>query len=276
MTMLCSPLPNRKVRRAGIISRVATDIHQGYGPSLTPKRLLDFTNAGGNILLGLSSKSSTPSAIASLLLEFDISLPADRSSVVVDHFNHDTSAVGDQHDVLVLPRTGPFRKDVVNFFGGAGVLALPNSVAQALGNANPLLSSILKAPPTAYVYNPKEEAGSEEEIFATGSQISLITAMQARNSARFTVLGSLEMLQDTWFGASVQELGGKSVKTVNKEFARQLTEWTFKEIGVLKAGKIEHHEVVAAGKPAANTTQIGFENPTIYRIKNDVVGIVLY
>jgi oligosaccharyltransferase complex subunit beta len=155
------------------------------------------------------------------------------------------------------------------------VLAVPHGVAQSLGNTNPLLTPILRAPSTAYVYNPKEEAESVDDLFATGSQISLISAMQARNSARFTVLGSLEMLQDKWFGASVKGLTGKGVTTVNKEFAKQLTEWTFKEVGVLKAGKIEHHEIVDSGKAVENTTQIGFQNPTIYRIKNDVVSTKL-
>ena len=244
----------------------------GYGPALTPKILLEYTNAGGNVLLGLSSESGTPSAVASLLLEFDISLSPDKNSVVVDHFNYDTVSAGDKHDVLLVNRPGSLRSDVANFFGGEGVLALPRPVGQTLGNASPLLAPILKAPATAYAYNPKEEGESVEEPFATGSQLALVSAMQARNSARFAVLGSLEMLQDQWFGASVKSPGSKSnTKTVNQEFARQLTEWTFKEVGVLKVFGIQHHEVSTSTKPTANKTAIGELNPEIYRIKNDVV-----
>lgn len=243
----------------------------GYGPALTPKLFLDFTNAGGNVLLGLSADSSTPTSISSFLLELDISLSPDRTSVVVDHFNYDTVSAAEKHDVLLVPRPGPLRPDVKNFFGGDGVLALPKTVGQSLGNASPLLVPILKAPATAYSYNPKEESESMEDPFATGSQLVLISAMQARNSARFTVLGSLEMLEDKWFDSSVKGSDGKSVKTVNREFAKQLSAWTFKEVGVLRVGKISHYEVKDASKNGENRTQIGLQNPGIYRIKNDVV-----
>lgn len=246
----------------------------GYGPSLTPKALLAFTNAGGNVLLGLSSASGTPSAISSLLLELDIALPADRSSVVVDHFNYDTLSSSEKHDVLLLPRPNALRPDVVNFFGGAGVLALPNTVGQSLGNTSPLLAPILRASKTAFSYSPSEEdPEAGDDGFATGTQISLISAMQARNSARFTVLGSFDMLSDKWFNAKVQGSDGKSVATANRDFAQQLTEWAFMEVGVLRVDNIEHHLVEEgnAGKPASNTTQLGFLNPEIYRVKNDVV-----
>ena len=217
-----------------------------------------------------SSDSGTPSAINSLLLELDIHLSPDRTSVVVDHFNYDVSSSAEQHDTLVLPRPGPLRTDVKNFFGGEGMLAVPKAVGQALGNTSPLLAPILSAPSTAYSYNPKEEAENVEDPFATGAQITLISAMQARNSARFTVLGSLEMLADKWFDASVKTIGGKSSKTVNRDFARQVTEWTFKEVGVLRVNSMQHYEV-QSDKAPGNTTQVGFLNPTIYRIKNDVV-----
>lgn len=245
----------------------------GYGPSLTPKVILDYVNAGGNVLLSLSSESGTPSAISSLLLELDISLPQDKTSVVVDHFNYDATSAGDKHDVLLLNRPGQLRPDVQNFFGGDGLLAVPRAVGQTLGNSSPLIAPILKSPATAYAYNPKDEAETVEETFATGSQLSLISSMQARNSARFTVLGSLEMLQDKWFDASVKSASGKSGKTVNQEFAKQLTEWTFKEVGVLKVFSVQHREVSITSKASENTTEVGEYNPTIYRIKNDVVRL---
>jgi oligosaccharyltransferase complex subunit beta len=250
----------------------------GYGPSLTPRFLLDYTNAGGNILLGLSSSSGTPSAISSLLLELDIALPGDRSAIVVDHFNYDASSAPEQHDVLLLPRPSSLRPDVVNFFGGAGLLAMPNTVGQSLGNTSPLLAPILKASKTAFSHNPSEDdPEASDDGFATGTQLSLISAMQARNSARFTVLGSFEMLSDKWFNAKVKGSDGKSVSTVNRDFAQQLTEWAFKEVGVLRVDNVEHHLVEEgdASKPLSNTTQLGFLNPEIYRVKNDVARIIL-
>jgi oligosaccharyltransferase complex subunit beta len=204
-------------------------------------------------------------------------LPADRTSVVIDHFNYDTSSASEKHDVLLLPRPGPLRPDVVNFFGGGGLLALPNTVGQSLGTTSALIAPILRAPKTAITYNPAEDdPEAADDGFATGSQLSLISAMQARNSARFTVLGSIEMLQDKWFNAKVKTKNGQSTGTANREFAQQLTEWAFKEVGVLRVDNVEHHLVQAgdASKSlSSNTTQIGFANPEIYRIKNDVVSL---
>ena len=247
----------------------------GLDPSLTPKHILDFTNNNGNILLALSGDSPTPAAISSLLLELDIHLPPDRTSLVVDHFNYDAASSSDKHDVLLVPQPPSIRPDVKNFFSGDGTLAFPRAVAQELGSTSPLLVPIVRAQNTAYTYNPKEEVDSTEEPFAVGSQIALVSALQARNSARFSVLGSVEALENTWFDASVQSLGGKKVKTANRAFARQLTEWTFMETGVLKVGRVEHHlSDIAEGKLSnGSVRQVGFLNPQIYRIKNDVVCI---
>lgn len=230
----------------------------------------------GNILVGLSSDVPTPASLASLLLELDIALPADRDATVVDHFNFDTVSAADKHDVLVLPSPAQSRLDVKDYFHVDGVLAVPHAVGQTLANANPLLAPILRAPATAYSYSPSDEADGSSTPFATGSQLSLVTALQARNSARFTVLGSVEMLSDKWFGASVTPAGTKNkAQTANRAFAEKLTAWTFKELGVLKVGRLQHY-LKADNNPnwsndtALSNTQL---NPKIYRIKNEAVRI---
>lgn len=250
---------------------------QGLGPNLTPKLLLDFINKGGNILLTLSANSPTPTSLVSLLLELDIHLPTDRNALVVDHFNYDTISAAEKHDVVLLPRPDTIRPDVKNFFKGEGkggeVIAFPRGVGQTMGNNSPLLTPILRGPRTAYSYNPKDEVEGVEDPFAVGQQLSLVTTMQARNSARFTVVGSAEMLEDVWFTAEVKRSVGlagvgtdaKKVKTSNQAFAKEVTGWTFHEIGVLKVGKIEHRLNETGVK--SNVT-----NPKIYRVKNDVVS----
>ena len=246
----------------------------GYGPSLKPETLLNFINEQGNVLLLLSSESSIPSAISSLLLEFDITLPSDKNTVTVDHYNHDTLSAAEKHDVLLVPRLSMARSDVKNFFGGEGLVALPHVVPQTIGNTSPLLNSILRAKSTAYTYNPKDEPESSDDPFATGEQISLVSALQARNSARFTVFGSMEALEDKMFDANIKLPSGEKTKSVNKAFAEQVTKWTFKETGVLKTGAIEHY-LTEISEEARNTSigKIGDLNPTIYRVKNDVVRL---
>lgn len=252
-------------------------LNPGLGPALTPKLLLQFINQNGNILLTLSSDSPTPTSISSLLLELDIHLPPDRESLVVDHFNYDAASASEKHDVLLLPQGSRLRADVKNYFGGDGTIAFPRAVAQELGNSSPLLAPILRAKSTAYSYNPKDEAEVVEDPFAVGEQISLVSSMQARNSARFTVFGSAEALEDKWFDGKIKSVDGKDSKTANQEFAKQITGWTFMEIGVLKVGRVEHHLSSITGDAASNDSiaQLGFLNPTIYRVKNDVVSEVL-
>jgi oligosaccharyltransferase complex subunit beta len=246
-----------------------------YGPSLSPQVLLDFTSKEGNILLALSGESSIPSAIQSLLVELDIQTSPDRSSVTVDHFGYDTLSAAEKHDTLLLSKPTPLRSDVKNFFAGEGTIAFPKAVAQTLGNTNPLLAPILKAGKNAYSYNPKEEFEAAEDPFAIGEQISLVTAMQARNNARFTVFGSVEALEDKWFDANVKGIEGKQTKTANRDFAKQVTSWAFKESGVLQVGRVEHH--LASERKSSTGHErfetVGESNPKIYRVKNDVVCV---
>lgn len=245
----------------------------GLGPLLTANLLLQFINHNGNILLVLSADSPTPSAISSLLLELDIQIPPDRKTVVVDHLHHDTLSASEKHDVLLLTHPPPLRPDLKNFFEGQGTIAFPNSVPQQLGIDRPHLVPILRARNTAYSYNSKDEAESVEDPFAVGRQLSLVSAFQARNSARFTVFGSSQALENQWFNTKVKGLDGKQSGTGNREFAKQVTAWTFKEIGVLQVGKIRHHLSPVTAEPLQNDSLARFEdeNPTIYRIKTDVV-----
>lgn len=183
--------------------------------------------------------------------------------------------------MLLLPRPQAIRPDVKNFFAGdrksKDVIAFPRGVGQTLGNASPLLTPILRGSGSAYSYNPKDEADGVEDPFAVGAQLSLVTAMQARNSARFTVIGAAEMLEDAWFDAKVK-LGGKDAKevpTANQAFVTEVTGWTFNEIGVLKVEEVLHslNEGGAAfndvGMLKSNDT-----NPKMYRVKNDVVSLL--
>ncbi|KAI1434128.1 Dolichyl-diphosphooligosaccharide--protein glycosyltransferase subunit WBP1 [Xylaria sp. CBS 124048] len=266
---------------------------KGLGPNLTPSILLEFINAEGNILMSLSSSTPVASNLVSLLLEFDIHLPADRQGLVVDHFNYDTASGSEKHDVLVLPTSGSLSRGFGHLSGlfsstttdaqtqreesesqngegakkargkGApGVIAFPNGMGQTLGQS-PLLAPILRGPSTSYSYSPDEQAEIIDDLFASGAQLSLVSALQARNSARFTIVGSADMLNDKWFDAEVKRVGEKnSVKTLNREFAKAVSGWTFKETGVLRVNWIEHHLDEAGFSNASN--------PKIYRIKNDV------
>lgn len=234
---------------------------KGLGPNLTPNILLDFINAEGNVLLTMSSTHSVPTSLVALLSELDISLPTERTGSVVDHFYYDTISAPETHDVLVLNSPPNVRPGLKKYFEIPGAaLTLPHAVGHSLGSG-PLLTPILRAPATAYSYNPKEQADvvDPEDLFAAGQQLALVSVMQALNSARFTLVGSAEMFQDKWLETKVARPQEKAQYTSNREFMTALSAWTFKELGVLRVNSVEHH--------LDGDEEI---NPSIYRVKNDV------
>lgn len=215
-------------------------------------------------MVALSATIATPTSIVGLLNELDIQLPTGRTGTVVDHFNFDSISASEKHDVLVLDAPSNVRPGMKDYFEMPGtVIALPHAVGQALG-ASQLLTPVLRAPHTAYSYDPKEEGDHVEadDLFAAGQQLSLVTTMQARNTARVTVLGSAELLQDKWFTAHAKRQDGKKIRPNNRGYARRLSGWAFQETGVLRVNEIEHR------LQGTNET-----NPQLYRIKNDVVSI---
>jgi len=242
---------------------------KGLGPALSANSLLDFMQHEGNILVALSSEHATPTAVQAMLSELDISIPADKGARVVDHFNHDAASASEQHDVLLLPFPGPLRPDVKNYFAGDGHVAVPRAVGQLLGNDSPLVSPVLRAPSTAYSYNPKDEPDGVEDPFAVGGQLNLVSAMQANNAARLAVVGSAEMLQNKWF-AEKATLNGMPITTANRLFAEKLSSWTFKETGVLTVGKVLHYQNQGASAKLNFSHALPENNPGIYRIKTDI------
>ncbi|KAG5988926.1 hypothetical protein E4U54_004494 [Claviceps lovelessii] len=233
---------------------------KALGPNLTPNILVDFINANGNILVALSSTIPASSSLTAFLSEIDVALPAERTGIVVDHFNYDAVSAAEAHDVLVLDAPTNVRPGLKEYFEVPGVLSYPRGAGHTLGSGA-LLTPVVRAPSTAYSYNPKDqaEAVDPDDLFAAGKQLALVSVFQARNSARVTIVGSAEMLQDKWLDASVSRPGGKKTKTENREFAKRISGWTFQEIGVLKVNKIEHQ------LKGDNQT-----NSEIYRIKNEV------
>lgn len=232
----------------------------GYGPSLTPQRLAEFLDKEGNILL-LTAPSDTPEQAREFARQLEVELPP-RGYLTVDHFNYDTHS-SPKHDVVLLPRPVPSSSTGNYFLGGKDDLIAFRGTGHILGN-RPLLIPVLSGSRTAYTYDAIEDDAHVEEAWAAGSQIHYVSALQTRSNARITVSGSVEMFSNEFFDMQVRAPGkSKSVKTANQKFAKEVTEWTFKETGIVKVLKSRHY--------LANMTTIEI-NPGAYRIKNNVVG----
>ncbi|KAK9722394.1 oligosaccharyl transferase glycoprotein complex, beta subunit [Basidiobolus ranarum] len=208
-----------------------------YGGSLTAATLVDFTNKGGNVLVASSSNVSPviQQFAAQVGIDFD-----DQGTSVIDHFQYnDTSAhtvIASNHFTPLTAILSPnVRQGAPVLFNGVGHLTSPHLYTTA----------ILKAGPTAYSYETKENVIVDDDITLIGSEIALVSSHQALNNARVTFSGSLDLFSDRFATSPVKVHGSeqKYVKSGNEAFFNELSQWTFQEKGVLKAVNVKHHKV---------------------------------
>ena len=83
-----------------------------------------------------------------------------------------------------------------------------------------------------------------------------MSALQARNNARVIFTGSLDLFSNDFFESSVQvssNSGKRFEKSGNEELSNGITQWVFKERGVLRVVSIKHHKVGETQPPTAYT-----------------------
>ncbi|KAJ8867296.1 hypothetical protein PR048_031097 [Dryococelus australis] len=141
---------------------------------------------------------------------------------------------------------------------------------------NPLVLQVLTAESSAYSYVPDEpvkEIIKPTLLFqfphAVGKNTLLIAALQARNNARVMFSGSLYFFSDEAFTSSVQKaLGGKRYEVSgNHKVATALSQWVFKEHGVLRVKSVSHHRVGEVAPPAAYT----ITDDVVYTIEIEIL-----
>ncbi|CAF0942491.1 unnamed protein product [Rotaria sordida] len=227
-----------------------------FGGRLDAEILTQFVDAGGNVLIAGSNKIGD--VIREFAGECGIEFADDKSSVI-DHLNFDVNDDG-QHTLIVAnPNNllsseliiGQAKKNNLPFlFRGTGMSSDPD---------NPLLIDVLTASSTSYTANPDEKTLSEYPA-TVGKRTLLISVLQARNNARVGFVGSVDFFSNDFFQSSVQANNGKKYdKSGNQELAMALTDWLFKQRGVLRARNIHHY------LKDDKTT------PRFYTVKNDIV-----
>ncbi|KAL4207979.1 hypothetical protein CU097_009779 [Rhizopus azygosporus] len=210
-------------------------------PQLNNVQLVNYVQKGGNMLIAVSS--DVDDNVRALVSEFDIEVETEK---VFDH----TQFV-EEHDLIAT----------TNVIAPASVIEkkhmeapiLYSGVGLTVGN-NPFSTAILNAERDAFV------AESYQKGADTSHPVTLVGALQARNSARVTVVGSLDIFSDKLISSSVNidsdHIFGKSG---NEDFINHLSQWTFQEKGVLKIVGHYHHK--------ENET----EQRSWYRLKDDIV-----
>ncbi|CDO71858.1 hypothetical protein BN946_scf184940.g5 [Trametes cinnabarina] len=207
---------------------------KSYASDITPQSLVALLNQNTSLLLALSSKQ-TP--LTSLAAEFSLILPPPGTPLISHFPQRDTPAT-------VIPVEPPRSNVVLSqnlppvWFSG---------IPQALG-LNPMLVPLLKAPPQSFASDADSDSGADALVEAAekggeglwaGSQLSLVTGFQSLNNGRITWVGGVDMFTDEFFNKEVAE--GKP--SGNRQFARDVTAWTFQESNVLRIDNVEHHRV---------------------------------
>ena len=266
---------------------------KGLKGALTPQSLVHFAEDGGNLFVALSPRLSE--AWRDLSREFGLEF-AERDSALVDHFGFDAEYdAGDHTAVRVGGERAVFAPGGVanaQVFSAATRDALRTqpltfrSIAHWVG-PNPLAFPLLTPPSTAYVSEVPTIAGGRSDFSASGLEkiepvreasallagfdssapdatAALASAVQLRtNSARVVFLGSIEMLQDAFFG--------NAARSVQRAVVEDMLAWTFQERGVLRVTGTQHERVRAndADVRPDYEEEVGVA-AKMYRIKDEV------
>ncbi|KAI9499198.1 Dolichyl-diphosphooligosaccharide--protein glycosyltransferase subunit WBP1 [Zychaea mexicana] len=214
--------------------------------SFSNVQLVKFVNDGGNLLVATGNDPSL--AIRDLAAEFDVEYDASGTSV----YDHKDS----EHDLISTSRIDA----PSSIIDGIKTPILYRGVGLSLGQI-PLLNSILKAESTAFT------SDSYSASIAGSDDVELVAAFQAKNSARASFSGSIDLFSDSFFEKKVEQTrpngtAKRHVPSGNSQFVDELAKWTFQEKGVLKVVDHRHHK-------ANETVQ-----PEAYRIKDEIMYIL--
>lgn len=144
-------------------------------------QLVKFVNEGGNLLVATSKDPS--SAVRELAAEFDVEFDSAGSSVY-DHAAA-TDNDGERDIIQTLNIVAP---NSIIEEGSVTAPVLYRGVGLYPGKV-PLLNRVLSAEKTAFTGDAYSKDAQTENV-------DLVCAMQARNSARATFVGSLELFSD--------------------------------------------------------------------------------
>lgn len=223
----------------------------GFGGSLSVPSILRYLDHGHNLLVAVDHHVSPKMRELANQCGIDFD-PKDIR--LHDHQHYDVSDTRGDHTLVV---TDTWIEAPV-LTGAPKAPVLYRGVAAALDVKSKLVFSILQGSPTVVASSIKRSS----KIHSMGKDSNLITALQGRNNARATFVGSVDMCSDAFYASPVQRAGTNErfEKSGNEDFCVALGKWTFKETGLLRATNVRHHI-------ANNATIL---NPAVYTV-NDFV-----
>jgi len=236
------------------------------GGELNPEAVAEFVDNGGNVLVAGSPTAGD--AIRDLAAEFGVELD-DPNSYVIDHLNYDVLGDVGKHTLITVDPKNLIDAQTIVGSGNASPLLYEGS-SLLVDPENPLVLEILTAASTAYSYEPDKPI--TEYPHTVGKNTVLIAGLQARNNARVVFSGSLDFFSDKFLTASLQKQGGKTYeKSGNEALVKALSEWVFKEKGVLRLSNVTHYKVGEKNPPPSYTiTEDVVYNVALEELKDGV------
>ncbi|KAK6946206.1 Dolichyl-diphosphooligosaccharide--protein glycosyltransferase 48kDa subunit [Dillenia turbinata] len=224
---------------------------QRFGGSIDVAAILDFVDSGHDLILAADTSASD--LIREIATECGVDY--DESSMVIDHISYAVSETEGDHTLIAADDF--IKSEVILGSKKIGAPVLFQGIGHSLNPANSLVLKVLSASPAAYSANPKSKLTQPPSL--TGSAISLVSVVQARNNARVMISGSLSMFSNRQILSIKCPEGWKlNKKSGNEQFLTELSKWIFHERGHLKAVNVRHHK---AGEG---------EEPGMYRINDDL------
>ncbi|WOH00331.1 hypothetical protein DCAR_0519690 [Daucus carota subsp. sativus] len=217
-----------------------------FGGSLDLAAILDFADSGHDVIVAADENASD--LIRNIAAECGVDFDEDSSAVVIDHISYAVSETEGDHTLIASDDF--IKSDVI--LGSTPIEApiLFKGIGHSLNPANTLVLKVLSGSSSSYSANPKLKLSSPPAL--TGSAISLVSIVQARNNARILISGSLDLFSDKLFKSSVQKAGSPTRygKSGNEQFVTELSKWVFHERGHLKAVNVRHNKVGESEEPA--------------------------
>ncbi|KAL7101769.1 hypothetical protein ACP275_08G075400 [Erythranthe tilingii] len=225
-----------------------------FGGSLNIEGVLDFVDSGHDLILAGDSNASD--LIRNIAAECGVEFDEDTSAMVIDHAGYAASETEGDHTLIASDEF--IQSDVILGSKKLEAPVLFKGIGHSLNPENSLVLKVLSASSSAYSANPTSKLSNPPSL--TGTAISLVSVVQARNNARIMISGSLGLFSNRLFRSGVQKIGSlnKYEKSGNEQFVTELSKWIFHERGHLKAVNLKHNKVGET------------EEPSIYRINDDL------
>ena len=163
---------------------------------LTYKDLLTFIDNGNNLFIAIDENYSND-FVGKIADRCGIALHSKKSKVI-DHLNFDLLKKDNSldNDIILLSNWPKHKAIIANKNEIPSAPVLFSGIGMSFKKNSHLTLSLLSGNQQTYSKDYSIQTPIDKSIIDSGNKLSLIAALQMRNNARITFLGSLKMLSD--------------------------------------------------------------------------------